>query len=618
MNQGRHGRNLIASRLASILALVATVGLVDEAVHGPAAGAAAAPSTSAVAPSTTAVAPSTTAFTPLTPTRLADTRTGFGYGRPDSATLRISVNGREGIPRNAAAVIVTLTVVEAATGGYLTAYPNGAARPNASNLNFDRGSTIANTAVVQLGTNGAFNVYSSVVAAKIAVDISGVFLPAAAPTAAGRYVAVAGTRVLDTRTDADPFAAGESRTVHLPASVVPPDASAVVANLTYLEPAGPGYFTVWPGGPRPNASNGNLDALHQTRAHLAVVPVSVDDGAAALSIFSSAGAHILLDVAGYFSGDSAEPAADGLFIPSPPWRALDTRVGGEPVTANGQARMTVGEGLAAWVNVTSVGAVAAGFVTAHPAFSALPNTSTLNTSSPGKVIANAALINLSSEGAQLYSSAGEHLIADVSGVFTGLPTDTSCRVLLIAHGGGYTGGSSADMVSWANRLTLAGWQVVNADYRVSSEFSNLVWGTWYPRTSVYQPIPVDMKRAHDLAAADLKPQIRNALARGCATHLLGYSSGGSALSDAVQDLTGIASLQVVAGAILDLEDVGGPPMQVWHSSNDPIITGQAATESCPRWWSADSQCTLHDLGEQPSPHLTVELTAATDWLLSNG
>lgn len=565
-----------------------------------------------------AAVPVTTTFTPVSPLRLADTRSGVGYGRPDASTIRVVINGREGVPKNAAAAVVTLTVVDAATSGYLTAYPNGSSRPDVSNLNFERGSTIANTAVVQLGTNAAINIFSSIAGAKIIVDISGVFLPMAPPAASGRYVAVPGIRALDTRNDGGAFGAGESRVLRFPATTVAPGATAVVANFTYLDPPGPGFFTIWPGGPRPNASNGNLDARDQTRAHLAIIPVSVVDGTASISIFSSAGAHVLVDVTGYFTGATAPAADDGLFVPAAPWRALDTRVASRPVTAEGSVRLFAGTGIAAWANITSVDAAAPGYVTTRPAFSPLPNTSALNTSAAGKVIANAAVVNLSSEGAQLYSSVGEHLIADVSGVFTGTATPTKCRVIFLAHGGGYTGGSSTDMIPWAARLTMGGWQVVNADYRVSSQYSEKVWGTWYPRTSVYQPIPTEMKQAHDLAASDLKPQVRGALTRGCITHLLGYSSGGSALSDAVQDLNGIASLQLVAGAILDLEDVGGPAMHVWHSQNDPIITEQAATESCPRWWAADSQCTLHDLGQQPSPHISVELTEATDWLLLNG
>ena len=461
--------------------------------------------------------PVTTAFSPVSPLRLADTRSGIGYGRPDASTIRVVINGRDGVPKHAAAVVVTLTVVDASTAGYLTAYPNGSNRPDVSNLNFERGSTIANTSVVQLGTNGAINIFSSVAGAKIVVDISGAFLPMAAPTASGRYVAVPGVRALDTRNDGGPFRAAESRVVQFPATTVAPAATAVVANFTYLDPVGPGYFTIWPGGARPNASNGNLDARDQTRAHLAIIPVSVVDGMASISIFSSAGAHVLVDVTGYFTGADAPPADDGMFVPSAPWRALDTRTGGRPVSAEGSVRLFAGTGIAAWTNITSVDAGAPGYVTTRPAFSPLPNTSALNTSAAGKVIANAAVINLSSEGAQLYSSAGEHLIADVSGTFTGTATPTKCRVVFLAHGGGYTGGSSTDMIQWATRLTLAGWQVVNADYRVSSQYSEKVWGTWYPRTSVYQPIPTEMKQAHDLAAADLKPQVRSALTRGCIT-----------------------------------------------------------------------------------------------------
>lgn len=332
--------------------------------------------TTGVRPGSAAAAPvpATTTFTPVSPLRLADTRTGVGYGRPDGSTIRVVINGRDGVPRQAAAVVVTLTVVDAQNPGYLTAYPNGSARPDVSNLNFERGATIANTSVVQVGTNGAINIFSSVVGAKVIVDISGVFLPTPAPAASGRYAAVPEVRALDTRSDGGAFGAGESRILRFPGATVAPGATAVVANFTYLDPAGPGYFTIWPGGPRPNASNGNLDARNQTRAHLAIIPVSVVDGLAAISIFSSGGAHVLVDVTGYFTGADALPSDDGLFIPSAPWRALDTRIAGRAVSPEGSVRLFAGTGIAAWTNITSVDAVAPGYVTTRPAFSPLPNT----------------------------------------------------------------------------------------------------------------------------------------------------------------------------------------------------------------------------------------------------
>lgn len=565
-----------------------------------------------------AVAPGASVYHPVVPSRLADTRLGSGYSRISASMIRITVTGRAEIPRSATAVMLTLTVADAAKEGYLTAFPSASPTPNASNVNFGEGDTIANSAVVQLGANGSINVFSSLAGAKIIVDVVGFFETATAATAAGRYVPIAAQRVLDTR---DPgvgrFEPGEARTVRFPVSAIPASATAVVANLTYLDAVQPGFFTAWAEGRRPDASNGNLDSRRQTRAHMAVVPTAVVDGTQTMTIYSSGGAHVLVDIAGYFTGPDDTPGTSGMFVSSAPQRVLDTR-SGEPVGAGGFAHVAARSGLAVWANLTSVGGQRAGFVSARPAFGAMPTTSALNTSVPGETIANAAVINLSNQGAQLYSDGGEHLIADVSGTFTGSATPAVCRTVVLAHGGSYTGGSPADLGPWASRFRLAGWTVVNADYPTEPDFQDKVWGWWYPRTSVFQDVPAEMEAAHEQAVTALRPQVSRAAVSGCVTHVLGYSSGGSALADAVSSLDGVTSFHLVASAVLDVDDVGGPPMHVWHSANDPIIRAEAAAESCPRWMATGAACTLHDLGSQDGAHIRVELDAATRWLLNEG
>ncbi len=562
-----------------------------------------------------------TVYVPVGPERIADTRLGTGFIRLDSRTIRVTVGGRATIPITAMAAVVTLTVVNARADGFLTAFAGGADRPGTSNLNFDRAATVANTAVVRLGTGSAIEIYDSVPGDDIIVDVSGAFTPVSGPTAAGRYVAVAATRVLDTRTtrsDGDPFLAGETRRLSFEPSVVPPDASAVVVNLTYVDTAGPGYFTVWPGGMRPNVSNGNLDRGGEIRACLAVVPLAVVESRASISIFSSAGAHVIADVAGYFTGPSSPVAADGLFVPQAPRRVLDTRRTLNPLAERTMTRVAVDAAIAAWANVTALGSRSPGYVTARPAFAALPATSNVNTAADGRPVANAVLIDLSTEGAQLFSSVAGHVVVDLYGWFVGAPAAARCRRVVLAHGGAYSGGSPADLARWAVEFEMAGWDVVNADYRVAGEYSGQTWGSWYPRTSVYQPIPAEMEEAHETAVSDLAVQLRDTSGRGCVTHALGYSAGGSALADAVHSVDGIATVHLAASAILDVHSVGGPPMHLWHSSNDPIITAQAAAESCPLWIDAGSSCVHHDLGDRYAPHIVVEMDEATTWLMLHG
>ena len=65
------------------------------------------------------------AFVPVQPCRLADTRPdgGNGYSRVDPQTISISTLNRCGIPTGSTALAVTLTVVDPAAEGFLTAWP---------------------------------------------------------------------------------------------------------------------------------------------------------------------------------------------------------------------------------------------------------------------------------------------------------------------------------------------------------------------------------------------------------------------------------------------------------------------------------------------------------------
>jgi hypothetical protein len=119
----------------------------------------------------------------ITPARLLDTRPGFdtadgigaGGGRRDAGSVtQVVVTGRASVPSGAAAVVLDLSVTGPTTGGFLTAYPCGHDRPNASNLNFEPGQTISNGAIVAVGDGGAVCIFSSA-PTHLVVDVSGWF-----------------------------------------------------------------------------------------------------------------------------------------------------------------------------------------------------------------------------------------------------------------------------------------------------------------------------------------------------------------------------------------------------------------------------------------------------------
>jgi hypothetical protein len=103
-------------------------------------------------------------FDPLPePRRLLDSRNGGvtfdGQFRaaglqPDGASLQLRVAGRAGIPAGATAVVLNVTTTESTEPGFVTAHPQGSARPGASNVNFTPGATVANLVIAALGPTG--------------------------------------------------------------------------------------------------------------------------------------------------------------------------------------------------------------------------------------------------------------------------------------------------------------------------------------------------------------------------------------------------------------------------------------------------------------------------------
>lgn len=121
-------------------------------------------------------------FTPLpTPRRALDTRPGErtadrqfqGEGtQAAGATLQIPVAGRVGVPPEASAVVLNVTAINPAAGGYVTVHPRGTARPNASNLNYSPQTVIANSVVARVGAGGEVCVFNYA-AQHLVVDVAG-------------------------------------------------------------------------------------------------------------------------------------------------------------------------------------------------------------------------------------------------------------------------------------------------------------------------------------------------------------------------------------------------------------------------------------------------------------
>jgi hypothetical protein len=231
----------------------------------------------------------------VTPSRILDTRHGTGGpSQPFGAgeTRSLAVRGHGGVPDNATAVVVNLTADRATADSFVTAWPDGVPRPDASALNPRPGPARSGLATVPLGDDGSVSLYNALGQVDLIADVVGYVT-----AGAGVSTAVNPVRILDTRITTRPLAPGESRLVHI--NGVPAGAHAVWLNITGTNATEPGYLTVWPSGSaRPDASNLNV-APDRPVANLVLVPLRADG---AVQVFNAAGTlDLLVDLAGYLS-----------------------------------------------------------------------------------------------------------------------------------------------------------------------------------------------------------------------------------------------------------------------------------------------------------------------------
>jgi len=125
-------------------------------------------------------------FIGLAPCRILDTRgNGFSgaYGPPAlvaSASRIFPLSGQCGIPSGAGAVSLNVTVTNTLGPGFILIYPQGGTQPLVSTLNYVAGQTVANAAVVPLGTGGGISVVAGVSGTDLVVDTNGYYASAAA------------------------------------------------------------------------------------------------------------------------------------------------------------------------------------------------------------------------------------------------------------------------------------------------------------------------------------------------------------------------------------------------------------------------------------------------------
>ena len=392
----------------------------------------------------------------VAPTRVYDTRS-MGTRAPigPGKTLPIQVAGRGGVPsQNVSAVVVNLTAIGSTASSYLTAFPSGTARPNASAMTFPKGFTGANMVTVPLSADGKLSIFNNAGNTHVALDVAGYYVDgdAALGSQANLYEP---RRWYDSRQDGDGgFYDGgwvrrgityDDRDENL-------KIYGVLLNVTAVSPTGNGYLSVLTANQNsaPKTSTVNYTRGQTTSNMVIAVPGRYGDDAVATftvqNTQKSGSVHIIIDVIGLYKTGEDE----GLrFMPAPITRVLDTRNGvglTGPFAADNRRSVHVDRSLApdetmGFVsNLTGVAATQPTFLTAWSGLEALPGVSNLNLTT-NQTRANAAYLSLRNGNLfDLYNKAGKvNVVTDVTGRLDldGVYFDNPGVAKRIADGFGY-------------------------------------------------------------------------------------------------------------------------------------------------------------------------------------
>lgn len=262
--------------------------------------------------------------------RALDTRNSFGFAGSGTFTP-VDLTGH--VPADASSVVINLTVTECTDRSFFSALPvtaDESAAPTTSNLNVMYiGETRAGSAIVPISTVGGrrrIKIYAKR-AAKLIVDVNGYYTGTdSEPSTDGLFVPLAPVRVLDTRL---PGQIGKLWQGWVVEATLPGEAatsSAVVLNVTAVEARDKGYVTVSGARqPIPLTSNLNVTGPGSTVPNHVVTPVTAGSG---IQVYSSSGAHVLVDLAGYFTGNPLKPSVARFRNPAPPpWVVRIPRLG---------------------------------------------------------------------------------------------------------------------------------------------------------------------------------------------------------------------------------------------------------------------------------------------------
>lgn len=289
-------------------------------------------------------------FFPLAPVRIYDSRVGSAVNEPTPGpkaatparpTFDIPLLGQGGVPADSSrvlAVVVNITVTSPTASGWLNAFATGSPpATDTSIINFTRGQTVPNLAIVRPGADGKLSIrlFSSAAggSADVFVDVFGWIATSANPERGARLVPITPGRIYDNRPDG----LGPGQSVELPirgaavgAVTVPntADVVGVVLNVTGINDLAGNAETFVSVVPDPVVTPPGTSNLNLSRGlvkpNLVVVPVNAADGK--VRLYNNSGiTRLAVDVVGYLERRPDETRAGRIVPLSAPFRVFDTR-----------------------------------------------------------------------------------------------------------------------------------------------------------------------------------------------------------------------------------------------------------------------------------------------------
>ncbi|WP_229833970.1 N-acetylmuramoyl-L-alanine amidase [Streptomyces xantholiticus] len=366
-------------------------------------------------------------FVPVTPERLMDTRVGLGVPQAKigpGGVVTLQVAGKGDIPATGVgAVVLNVTATRVTGTSFVSVYPNGTTRTDASNLNVVEGQTVPNLVIVPV-VNGKVDFYNNAYSIDLIADVTGYYTTGADGST---HVNIGPERVMDTRTGL-----GVPREKLGPADVatlqvagvngVPADGvTAVVLNVTATRVTGTSYISVYPDGTTRTAAS-NLNVVEgQTVPNLVIVPVVNGK----VSFYNNANSvDLIADITGYYTSGSE----GALHYNVGPKRLMDTRVGlGVPQEKLGAADVVTlkvagvggvpADASAVVLNVTATRVTGTSYISVYPDGTTRTAASNLNVVE-GQTVPNLVIVPVVNGRVSFYNNAySVDLIADITGYF---------------------------------------------------------------------------------------------------------------------------------------------------------------------------------------------------------